>query len=351
MMILHLCVPEKFTRPFIDFTAEHFHTRSHRFFFQSTENELREADPATYSAIRSGTFPFEVFFSEGEKSRISRNLKLVFELYRCEKIIIHGLFPFKRLAQFLAYCPFLLQKSYWAMWGGDFYFPEAADPLKRKIIRKMGHLLTYLPGDVQYARQHYGATGEHIDCLGYPSNVFTAFTIPPRSDSTIRIQVGNSAFFTNQHREVFEALAEFKDRDIEIVCPLSYGERDYRDSVISLGKRLFAEKFLPLEEFLPYEEYRELLTSIDIAIFNHNRQQGMGNIISHLGLGHKVYLRSDQSPWKLLTDIGLELHDISEGISIEYRHSVKNQRLIASHFALERLVEQWRGIYERPSWR
>jgi hypothetical protein len=351
MMILHLCVPEKFTRQFIEFTVEHFDTQSHKFLFQVTENELRERDPATYAAITSGTFPFEVFFYEGEKSRILRNLKLVFEMYRCEKIIIHGLFLFYRMAHFLANCPFLLRKSYWVMWGGDFYFLEDTDVLTRKIIRKMGHLLTFLPGDVQYVRKHYGATGKHIDCLGYPSNVFQHFTVPPKIGSTLRIQVGNSANPTNHHREVLKVLAEFKDRDIEIVCPLSYGEPDYRERVISVGKRLFADKFVPLVEFLPFEEYRELLASIDIAIFNHNRQQGMGNIISHLGLGHKVYLRSDQSPWKFLTGIGLELNDISEGISIEYNQSIKNQRVTASYFRREKLMEQWRKIYERPSWR
>ena len=148
---------------------------------------------------------------------------------------------------------------------------------------------------------------------------------------------------------MFEALARFKDRDIEIICPLSYGEQEYRESVISLGKQLFAEKFVPLEDFLPYEEYQRLLASIDIAVFNHNRQQGMGNIITHLGLGHKVYLRSDQSPWTLFENMGVEVHDIAEGIDIEYRPSSKNQELIATNFTREILAEQWAKIYQRPS--
>jgi dTDP-N-acetylfucosamine:lipid II N-acetylfucosaminyltransferase len=348
-MILHICVPEKFTRPFIEFTAEHFGTQSHSFLFRSTEEELRKFDPATYAIITADGFPFEVFYYQDATPHIVRTLKLIIGLYRCEKIIIHGLFLFGRLAQILAYFPLLLRKSYWAMWGGDFYFPEEFDPLKRRIIRKMGHLVTLLPGDAQYVKQHYGATGQHIDCLVYPTNVFTPIPTPPRKDSTIRLQVGNSAFPTNRHREVFEALAQYKDRDIEIICPLSYGEKEYREDVIALGEEMFAEKFSPLEEFLPYGEYQRFLASIDIAVFNHNRQQGMGNLITHLGLGHKVYLRSDQSPWELFTDMGLELHDIAEGISIEYTPSLKNKRLIASHFTHERLVEQWEMIYGRPS--
>lgn len=348
-MILHICVPEKFTRPFIEFTVENFRAQTHKFFFRCTEDELRQVDPATFAVIKAENFPFDVFYHEGEPSPILKSLKLAFELYSCKKIIIHGLFLYYRMAQILAYCPFLLRKSYWVMWGGDFYFPENIDLMTRTIIRNMGYLLTCLPGDVEYVRQHYGATGEHIDCLAYPTNVFTPLPIRPRNDSTTRVQVGNSAFSTNQHREVFEALEQFKERDIEIVCPLSYGDEEYRREVISLGKDLFGDKFVPLEKFLAHDDYQDLLASIDIAIFNHNRQQGMGNIITHLGLGHKVYLRSDQSPWKMFSDIGLELHDVTKGISLEHQPSDRNSKLIASHFTRERLVDQWRGIYERPS--
>ena len=43
---------------------------------------------------------------------------------------------------------------------------------------------------------------------------------------------------------------------------------------------------------MPFNQYLEFLGKIDIAIFNHRRQQGFGNAITLLGLGKKVYLNS-----------------------------------------------------------
>ena len=71
-MILHICVPEKFTRQFIELTAEHFAAQTHKFLFQTTRDRLCETDPATFAAITSDSFPFEVFFYEGEKNRYNK---------------------------------------------------------------------------------------------------------------------------------------------------------------------------------------------------------------------------------------------------------------------------------------
>ena len=42
---------------------------------------------------------------------------------------------------------------------------------------------------------------------------------------------------------------------------------------------------------LPLSDYLKILGKIDIAIFNHERQQAVGNITSLLGLGKKVYIK------------------------------------------------------------
>lgn len=43
----------------------------------------------------------------------------------------------------------------------------------------------------------------------------------------------------------------------------------------------------PIVDFMDFNEYINFLSTIDIAIFNHKRQQGMGNIITLLGMGKK----------------------------------------------------------------
>lgn len=45
-------------------------------------------------------------------------------------------------------------------------------------------------------------------------------------------------------------------------------------------------------------EYAKLLNSVRVAVFNHNRQQGTGNIEILSYLGKKLYIRSDTTTWE-----------------------------------------------------
>ncbi|WP_083234102.1 TDP-N-acetylfucosamine:lipid II N-acetylfucosaminyltransferase [Candidatus Marithrix sp. Canyon 246] len=72
--------------------------------------------------------------------------------------------------------------------------------------------------------------------------------------------------------------------------PLSYGDPKgvYIKEVISTGTKIFGDKFIPMTEFMDFDKYLNFLGSINITIFNHNRQQAMGNTITLLGFGKKV---------------------------------------------------------------
>ena len=112
-----------------------------------------------------------------------------------------------------------------------------------------------------------------------------------------RILLGNSATETNQHKEALDMLSRFKNREIEIICPLSYGDTTYASNIISYGVQIFGNKFIPITKYMSTNEYCELLNSVDIAVFNHNRQQGTGNIEILAYLGKKIFLRSDTTTW------------------------------------------------------
>src|SRR5690606_3405679 len=103
-----------------------------------------------------------------------------------------------------------------------------------------------------------------------------------KTDSTVNILVGNSADPSNNHLEILDKLLPYKDADIQIYTPLSYGDQDHAKLVSEYGKKLFSEKFSPVTDFMKEENYLNFLCSIDIAIFNHKRQQGMGNITTLL---------------------------------------------------------------------
>lgn len=267
-------------------------------------------------------------------------------LYRAEKIILHGLWS-KRVLQILFLQPWLLKKCYHVMWGGDFYFPEKQSWITKQIIKKVGHFITYIPGDYELAKTWYGAKGEYHECFVYPSNLYKEYNIPLRDHDTINIQIGNSADITNNHFDMLEKLLPFKNENIKIFAPLSYGDPQYARSVAEKGIQLFGEKFVPILDFMPFERYLEFLGEIDVAIFAHKRQQGMGNIITLLGLGKKVYMRSDITPWSLFESIGVKIFDLDalELNPLDQKSQKTNQSAIKEYFSEENYLKQLQILF------
>jgi len=325
-MILHIMILDKFLPPFIDFVNEHFDASNHKFIFigkpkyeygLTPEHEVEWID---YSEIES--------------------FKLLHYMYSAQKIILHGLWV-NQIDELLFRHSWLLKKCYWVMWGGDFYFPEKQSWVKKQVIKKMGYLVTGTPGDYELAKKWYGAIGKHIKCFTYPSNLYKEYDIKPKSHSIINIQLGNSATDTNNHIEVLEKLLiKYKDKNIKIYVPLSYGDKEYAKIVISEGRKLFGEKFVPLTEFMPLEKYLEFLSRIDIAIFAHKRQQAFGNIITLLGMGKKVYLNKVSTINGVCREFNIKVFSLDE-FNIELIDD-KTRKLnienVKKHFSKESLV-------------
>lgn len=123
-----------------------------------------------------------------------------------------------------------------------------------------------------------------------PVDIQTDYNLGPN------ILVGNSASYTNNHLEVFEILKHIDLGNRKIIVPLSYGDPEYRDYIIRIGKNLFHDLFVPLVDFMPIEDYHKILQSCSIAIMNHYRQQAVGNISILIQSGVKVYL-SERNPF------------------------------------------------------
>ena len=233
------------------------------------------------------------------------------------------------------------------MWGGDFYFPEKQSWFKKQVIKKIRHFITYLKGDFELAQKWYGTTGEYHECFMYPSNLYKDYVAPEVKHSSINILVGNSADPSNNHLEVFDKLEVFKDQDIKIYAPLSYGNQTYAKKVIEEGKKQFGDKFEPLTDMMPFDQYLEFLGLIDVAIFNHKRQQAMGNTITLLSLGKKVFMRSDITPWELFEDIDVKVFDV-ENIKLDLldeKIKKDNQEKIKKHFSIDNYKKQLQELF------
>jgi len=276
-------------------------------------------------------------------------------MYIADKIIIHGLWS-ERVVRLLSLQPWLLKKCYWVIWGGDLYRYKFAkrtirwrinEISRRIVIRRIGHLVTQVEGDVDLARQWYGARGRHHDCFVYPSNLYKDHNVLPKSDDTIRIQIGNSADPRNEYLEMLEMLKPYAGENIKIYAMLSYGSDEHAAEVAARGTSIFGEKFEPVTGFMPFDEYIEFLGNIDIAIFNHRRQQAMGNIVTLLGLGKKVFLRRDVTTWKYLAAMNIKVFAIGDDLlaEIDATTSARNVEAVQASFSVEKLTQQLSGIF------
>ncbi|WP_347255927.1 TDP-N-acetylfucosamine:lipid II N-acetylfucosaminyltransferase [Brachymonas denitrificans] len=342
--ILHIVLYEKFIPAFIALVNQKLDASRHHFFFihNGHRYSLQGGEVVTRDSDVNGLFSLE--------------RRLLVEMNRAKKVVIHGLFD-SRLIALLFFQPWLLPKCYWVIWGGDLYTYKinqggwkwrVKEWFRRPVIRRLGHLLTYVDGDVRLARQWYKARGEYHECLVYPSNTFHATQLPPDHHNGLQILIGNSADPSNEHIEVLNKLRSFNGTQVRAFVPLSYGDATYAEKVIEVGRDVLGDDFVPLREFMCYDNYLRLLAGIDIAIFNHRRQQGMGNIISLLGLGKTVYIRSDTTSWQTLTSMGLILGDT---LNLALRTLPKeigesNKVIIAQRFSESVLVSQLHSILE-----
>lgn len=341
--ILHIADCDKFIPPYIQFINDNFNSKEHEFLLKSGMADDKLDSSSNVNLARQSIF-----------SRLKHYLNFFIKMHSADKVILHSLLDIK-VVQILFFSPWLLKKCYWMIWGADLYTYQRGNKtwkwkikelLRRRVISKLGHLVTYLEGDVALAREWYGAKGKYHECLMYTSNLYKEHTMSGNDKMSVNIQVGNSADPSNNHIEVLEKLLIFKDENILIHVPLSYGPRDYSQQVINQGKEWFGDKFKPLIEFMPFNEYLFFLSKIDIAIFNHKRQQAMGNTITLLGLGKTVYINSNTTQWQFFEEQKINIGNVEKITTLEYQIKKENVEIVKKYFSIENYKYQLSQLFE-----
>ena len=339
LAVLHLSTCDKFLPPFIKFIKENFDFTQHKFLLLSGMAEnLLERDKNIF--ITKKTYISLIYYY----------LLTIIQMHRAKKIILHGLFDF-RLVCILFCMPWLLKKCYWALWGGDLYIYKSSaknfqwrlkEFFRRPVIKRVGYIISYIKGDFELAQKWYHSRAKYIECILYPSNLAPHIPSKPRDHKGIKILVGNSGSPSNNHLEFFEGLQQFKDEDILIFVPLTYGEKSYIHQVINDGKEKFGDKFIPITEHVSNSEYCSFLSTIDIAAFNHNRQQAMGNIISLLGLGKKVFINPHITSWAFFLSKNISVFNIKNfNITfIDQETSMNNIACVKKNFSEANYLKQ-----------
>lgn len=281
-----------------------------------------------------------------------------------DRIIIHQLNN-PRLMLFLYLNRNILQRCIWSIWGGDVYFfkyksnnvkDTLIEAIRKVLIPLIPRITTMVKGDYEIVQRVYGSQAKYKYSF-YPLLIdfswLNAISATGATNAGKLIMVGNSADPANHHLEIFNILAHYKDRDLEVVVPLAHGNYPhYAQQVIDYGRECFGEKFRPLTEFMDFEQYLQLLGNIDVLIMNHQRQQGLGNIIPALALGKKVYLRNDTTSYEFFKNMGITIFDTMtlkyEDIDTIFSYDnyiANNKKIIRSEFSTDHAIKLWNNVF------
>jgi len=336
---------EKFSVGFFEFLQDHnFDLSGHTLFHYGKNSDA--FDHLDMKVVHGSLFS------------VTANMILLKMLMKHDRVIIHSLAS-PWLLFYLYLFPSLPEKSWWIMWGKDLYFYQLLEKknflhkiyefFRKRVFRKIAHLVTSTTGDYELALEWYKVKGKHHKCMMYPNNLYQDIKVQGSPRSYLNIQVGNSADPSNNHFEIFDQLVAIDNKSFRVIVPLSYGDNEYAKRVVERGKMLFGDRFMPLLSMMPREDYQQFLADIDIAIFNHKRQQALGNIISLLGLGKKVYMRSDSTHWDVFKAHNIVLYDVLSGIDIELpsKESVeKNRENTKAAFSVDTYLRELQVVLE-----
>ncbi|MFT6849650.1 MAG: dTDP-N-acetylfucosamine:lipid II N-acetylfucosaminyltransferase [Sphingobacteriales bacterium] len=181
-----------------------------------------------------------------------------------------------------------------------------------KAMRRVKHIGILYPEEFEFIKKRINIKAQYLPFSYYPIEQMVSDKEAFVTDSNILL--GNSAYFTNNHLEAFEILKKLPLNNKNIITPLSYGKGDYQRKILSIGKKELPYNFAPLVKFMPIQEYNNYILQCGIVVMNQYRQQAVGNIMTMLWHGAKVYLDERNSLYSYLKRIGIVVFSVKKDL-------------------------------------
>lgn len=357
-MIIHFITGgDIYSYNYINYIQKNFDVSNNKFFVYKNKN---------YNENYTTDYPNLEFYNQEIKFSVKKYIDVV----RAERIILHQLNIPKVMLFWAVFYPFIFKKLLWVIWGGDLY--DYYDPkitVKEKMIeivrsyfiKRIRFISSYIKGDYELCKKIYGTKAKYLKSW-YPYTINEKVLNLVHSEKIKSpekvLLVGNSADFRNNHIEILEKLKRFKDHNLKLLIILSYGgSEEYIKRVVDYAVTTFGSKVNCLTEYLKFEDYIQILNSTDICIFNHNRQQGLGNINLMLAIKKKVYLRSVTTPFEYYNSIGIKINDTDtidkltweDFTNVTEEELELNKKLIIEDLDINSINQNWKAIID-GSW-
>jgi len=170
----------------------------------------------------------------------------------------------------------------------------------------------------------------------------------------LQVLVNHSGTRSGNHLHILSKIKEEVQRDGHGVHSiLSYGDAHHSERVDRFGLASFGENWHPHKEFMPRLKYYELLSSIDVAIFGHVRQEAGNSLFISMLLGTKIFVNNNSVLLPYLRANGFHFYTLNEvgqpgwlePLSAEQR--TENKSAALAYFNPERIQIGYRKLAEQ----
>ena len=290
-------------------------------------------------------------------------LKFLLTRKKEDKFVIHGNMEIKfhllTNTLLLLFRRDLLRKMSLICWGNnDFVKGEKLlTKMTLGLVRKWSYnlfqnVITLSTGDKEIVQALYPKA--HVIYLPYFSSRRRELSIIEKDpDAKCRVMVSHSGWPENNHLKSFELLKKFVP-DIEVVCPLCYGDSKYIEEVITKGKEIFGENYSYFMDLMPKKDYTNFLKTFDVYVTAAERQTGLGAVHRAIVGGVKLYLTGNNL--ESMRKQGYLVFDIDsiKNISMKefrkpltYDEAKSNVDILSyTHCDSKELIEGWKHVYE-----
>lgn len=381
--ILHLLHPDIKTVEYFISYFEEFHSGRNRYLAITDSDDIRD------ELVKSDYSSYIEVLQEDESSFY----QLIKSWENYQAVITHAMSPFQ--ARLISQIPLHIKVG-WTLFGYEVYnfipaikskilLPQSsAEFLEQDIKSKLVRTTTYQQICKIVGKRHianvilkglrrvdiFGVTnlkeGEFIinnlelGCISKQYFTYDLNTILGKIDITAKcsgqnILLGNSSSLTNNHLEALQFLSKQSLGTRKVITPLSYGNKDYGVKIIEHGNALLGSNFKPLTTFLSKEKYNAILLSCSVAIMNHLRQQALGNIISLLWFGTKVFLNEANPVYQYFIELDVKVFSIQKDLETNFEEALEplsdeaithNRTIISKIFSKETVLEKNRHFLE-----
>lgn len=291
------------------------------------------------------------------------------------KLIIHFL-NFKTSQMFkLLFNEDFFNKTYWVAWGADLYqWEKKCDgniltKFKLKIKNKISYkfkqkikcFVGIFPPDIEFFKKEFRSDAKTFYAT-YVGGLYNSVykkeykleTIEEKKyrNEYINIQIGHSSTKILNHIDVLKELSKFKDENIKIYIPLSYGDREYGDLIEKEAQSIFGKNAIILRDMMDKDSYFELLSTIDIAIYNTHRQIGLGNISPMLYMKKKIFIPKGTVMYDFYKSYDINICNYEEIKNMSFNEfsssvSMENGKkyILENAMNKEKKIEMWEQVF------